>query len=203
MKPRDDIDVDKKFSFLTYEVNQLNNYYRHHKAGILTFFALYLIWFLTISCMVWIPILLIALPTVFLPTFYIFNYTTLMNPLIKFVWITIQEVMNKMHHKRVYDDKRHHLNCVNIGYADMFETMDGEVYVRRGHVPNVMDKFRLQMYWHAIAEVAEVKSLEDKNVLETGCGRGGGLKLIMDKFKPKHAVGIDLSTSNVTNKLLM
>jgi hypothetical protein len=147
--------------------------------------------------------LLIALPTVFLPTFYLFNYTSLLNPLIKFVWITFQEVMIKFHHKRVYDDKRHQLNCMNIGYADLFETMDGEVYVRRGQVPNVMDKFRLQMYWHAIAEVGEIKSLEDKNVLETGCGRGGGLKFIMDKFKPKHVVGVDLSTSNVSKKLIL
>ena len=108
--------------------------------------------------------------------------------------------MTKFHNKRVYDDKRHELNCLNIGYADLFETMDGEVYVRRGQVPNVMDKFRLQMYWHALAEVAEIKSLEGKNLLETGCGRGGGLKLILDKLKPKHVVGVDLSTSNVTKQ---
>ena len=73
---------------------------------------------------------------------------------------------------------------MNIGWADLYESRDGLVYVKQGHVPNVMDKYRLQLYWHAIAEVAEIKSMEGKNVLETGCGRGGGLKLIMDKFNP-------------------
>ncbi len=54
------------------------------------------------------------------------------------------------------------------------------------------------MYWHAIAEVGEIKSLEGKTVLESGCGRGGGIKLMIDKFGPKSVVGVDLSISNVT-----
>jgi len=48
-----------------------------------------------------------------------------------------------------------------------------------------------------LAEVAEVDTMEDKRVLETGCGRGGGLQLIMEKFKPKKAIGLDYSGSQV------
>ncbi len=70
-------------------------------------------------------------------------------------------------------------------------------------MPNVLDKYRLQLYWHAIVEIAEIKSMEGKNVLETGCGRGGGLKLIMDKLKPQQAVGIDFSFSNVSSLFLI
>jgi cyclopropane fatty-acyl-phospholipid synthase-like methyltransferase len=39
--------------------------------------------------------------------------------------------------------------------------------------------------------------MEGKRVLETGCGRGGGIKLMLDKFNPLNVVGADLSISNV------
>ena len=107
------------------------------------FFYLYLMIFLAMTWMLWLPVFLFSLPTVFLPAYYIFNYTSLMNPVLKIFWVTFFEIMARFQKKKIFDDKRHRLSCMNTGYADLFETKNGEVYVKRGNVPNNMDKFRL------------------------------------------------------------
>jgi cyclopropane fatty-acyl-phospholipid synthase-like methyltransferase len=36
-----------------------------------------------------------------------------------------------------------------------------------------------------------------KSLLETGCGRGGGLHYIASKMTPEYSVGVDISDSQV------
>lgn len=118
IRPRDDEDSKAKFSFIHYELHQISDYYRHHKEGILAFAAIYILWFLAMTWMIWLPLFLFVLPTVFLPTFYLFNYTSFLNPFIKIAGVSFFELKNRFYRKRLYDDKRHQLNCLNIGYAD-------------------------------------------------------------------------------------
>jgi hypothetical protein len=58
-----------------------------------------------------------------------------------------------------------------------------------------LDRFHLQMYRSVVMNIAGVDSLECKTLLETGCGRGGGLKMLVQKLKPRYAVGTDFSGS--------
>lgn len=50
------------------------------------------------------------------------------------------------------------------------------------------------MYDMAICTLAGISNMTGKNLIEVGCGRGGCLKYITDKLKPKQAIGIDFSS---------
>ena len=43
----------------------------------------------------------------------------------------------------------------------------------------------------------EETEMRDKVLLETGCGRGGGLHYIVQKMTPEYAVGVDISDRQV------
>jgi cyclopropane fatty-acyl-phospholipid synthase-like methyltransferase len=45
--------------------------------------------------------------------------------------------------------------------------------------------------------------MSGKTLLETGCGRGGGLHYITKKMTPESSVGIDISDSQVDSLLLL
>jgi cellulose synthase/poly-beta-1,6-N-acetylglucosamine synthase-like glycosyltransferase len=107
VNPHDEDDPSLKYTFLRYEMHLINDYYRKHKTNILSFVGIYFLIFLSLTWMIWLPILLIALPTVFAPTFYLFNYTTFLNPFIKVIWLTYFEILKRFYKKRLYDDKRH------------------------------------------------------------------------------------------------
>ena len=44
---------------------------------------------------------------------------------------------------------------------------------------------------------AHIKDMRGKNLLELGCGRGGGLRYVINEFHPKLVTGIDISSENV------
>lgn len=50
-------------------------------------------------------------------------------------------------------------------------------------------RFRIQLYRHVVSAV----NLREKDVLEVGCGRGGGSSHIVKHLKPKSMIGIDFS----------
>lgn len=77
---------------------------------------------------------------------------------------------------------------LNLGYADWYQK-DGLIV--EGHTRHMADRFRLQAYEHLVKDLGLIESMEGKTLLETGCGRGGGLRYLAKKFKPRHAVGID------------
>ncbi|OAS21834.1 methyltransferase domain-containing protein [Paenibacillus oryzisoli] len=47
-------------------------------------------------------------------------------------------------------------------------------------------------------EVMEGIDLTGKNVLEVACGRGGNIRVLLKKYKPKSVIGLDLTESNIT-----
>jgi len=71
---------------------------------------------------------------------------------------------------------------MNYGYADLDEST----------------KSHNQNYFEAsYAQVAESISLVDRNILEIGCGRGGGAAYVSRVFHPRSFIGIDFSPHNV------
>ena len=77
-----------------------------------------------------------------------------------------------------------------MGYAD-WESLDG--LFLDGHPRHMIDRYRLQMYHYLVGELAHIQSMQGKTLLETGCGRGGGLKYLVDLYKPGQAMGVDSS----------
>ncbi len=53
------------------------------------------------------------------------------------------------------------------------------------------------MYQFAVIEAGGYESMHGKTVLETGCGRGGGLNFIAQMMHPHYAIGVDSSRSNI------
>lgn len=77
------------------------------------------------------------------------------------------------------------------------------IFLNYGYSCNTLDlqldkkleplRYPIQLY-HQISSKVDLK---DQNILEVGCGRGGGLSYIMDSFSPKNAIGIDLNPDSV------
>jgi SAM-dependent methyltransferase len=57
------------------------------------------------------------------------------------------------------------------------------------------DRYGMQLY-NRVASGAE---LAGKDVLEVGCGRGGGASFVFDRFKPSSMVGLDLAEKAVAH----
>ena len=80
----------------------------------------------------------------------------------------------------------------NAGYSDWY-IADG-IFLQ-GHARNQIDRYRLQLYEHMANNLGQIDSMEGKTLLEAGCGRGGGLKHMVERFKPKLAIGVDFNRS--------
>mgnify|MGYP002397289805 CR=1 FL=1 len=78
-------------------------------------------------------------------------------------------------------DKNAEVLFMNYGYNDTNE----HVELDQEDEPN---RYSIQLY-HRLAKKVDIA---DKDILEVGCGRGGGLSYITKTFKPKSALGIDL-----------
>ena len=85
------------------------------------------------------------------------------------------------------------LTSLNAGFADL-EQPDG-IYVR--DVIEKFDRLRLQLYTYLVQDFGGIESMAGKSLLETGCGRGGGLHYIASKMTPEYSVGVDISDSQV------
>lgn len=75
---------------------------------------------------------------------------------------------------------------MNYGYHDEDMKVDLDDH-------NDLNKYSIQLYHHLAIEA----DLKDKDIVEIGCGRGGGLSYITKTFKPKTACGIDLDKNAV------
>lgn len=84
-----------------------------------------------------------------------------------------------------------HINIVfmNYGYADLSE----ETQKLELNALDEKERYCLQLYYH-VANSIELKGLD---VLEVGCGRGGGSYFIKRHFQPKSMTGIDISEKNI------
>lgn len=58
--------------------------------------------------------------------------------------------------------------------------------------------YKYQLYHYVVILSGGIKTLSEKNILEIGSGRGGGLNFIRDQLRPKSATGVDFSLQAVT-----
>ena len=56
-----------------------------------------------------------------------------------------------------------------------------------------MDRYRIQMYDYVVRRLGFQDHMRGKTLLETGCGRGGGLRYLVESMNPRHAIGVDFS----------
>ena len=77
---------------------------------------------------------------------------------------------------------------MNYGYASLEESHG--IGTTRGGQP---DTFGIQLY----NRVASGSDLRGKDVLEVGCGRGGGTAFVFDRHGPRSMMGLDLARSAI------
>jgi ubiquinone/menaquinone biosynthesis C-methylase UbiE len=75
--------------------------------------------------------------------------------------------------------------CMNYGYADL----DPATELLALDAADTVDRYCIQLYHHVAGSVA----LNGQNVLEVGCGRGGGASYIKRCLKPQSLTGVDFS----------
>jgi ubiquinone/menaquinone biosynthesis C-methylase UbiE len=78
---------------------------------------------------------------------------------------------------------------MNLGYA----ALDSNETQGRPEDPAQLHRFSEQLYEH----VAGGADLQGKDVLEVGCGRGGGSAYIQRRFQPKSLISIDIAEKNI------
>jgi ubiquinone/menaquinone biosynthesis C-methylase UbiE len=78
---------------------------------------------------------------------------------------------------------------MNYGYLDLSPNAEQ----LRLNIADEEERYCLQLYHH----VAGAVSLEGLDVLEVGCGRGGGASYIKRYLKPKTMTGVDFSRRNI------
>jgi len=84
-------------------------------------------------------------------------------------------------------DKNAEVLFMNYGYSnnDQIITLDQK---------DEMNRYSIQLYTHFTADV----SIKDKDIVEIGSGRGGGLNFLTKTFKPATAIGIELDKRAIT-----
>jgi ubiquinone/menaquinone biosynthesis C-methylase UbiE len=82
-------------------------------------------------------------------------------------------------------DKNAEVIFLNYGYAD-----DENIKLKKEDEEN---RYSIQLYHHIVSSIG----LEGLDVLEVGCGRGGGAFYIARYFSPKSVMGIDLCKKSI------
>lgn len=83
-------------------------------------------------------------------------------------------------------DKKKEILFMNYGYHDVEESIEL-------HTNDEVNRYSIQLY-HRLAKMVDIK---DKNIVEVGSGRGGGIAYITKRFQPSSALGIDLDSKAV------
>lgn len=96
-----------------------------------------------------------------------------------------------VYNKLAVKDKAGQLLFMNYGYAKEAE-QEGS-FVLRLDPKDEPFRYTIQLYHHVVEEV----DLRDKEVLEVGCGRGGGGSFFLRYHQPRFYTGVDLSASAI------
>jgi ubiquinone/menaquinone biosynthesis C-methylase UbiE len=83
-------------------------------------------------------------------------------------------------------DKKNEVIFMNYGYHDATESIEL-------HEIDEVNRYSIQLY-HRLAKMVDVN---EKNIVEIGCGRGGGIAYISKMFTPASAIGVDLNSKAV------
>jgi ubiquinone/menaquinone biosynthesis C-methylase UbiE len=83
-------------------------------------------------------------------------------------------------------DKNAEILFMNFGYSNH----NDKLKLDQKDVPN---RYSIQLYHHLVDGI----QLENKQILEVGCGRGGGLNFVNRRFKPKSTCGLDMDKTAV------
>ncbi len=87
-------------------------------------------------------------------------------------------------------DRKGSILFMNYGWADLDPDAD-ELLLNENDEPY---SYCIQLYHH----IASVIDLSGKDILEVGCGRGGGASFIMRYLKPNSLVGADITTNAIS-----
>lgn len=82
-------------------------------------------------------------------------------------------------------DRKGEVTFLNYGYAD-----DKNLAFKK---EDEINRYSAQLYHHVVGSV----KLEGLDVLEVGCGRGGGASYIAGYFAPKSVMGLDLCEKSI------
>ncbi len=100
---------------------------------------------------------------------------------------TIRKPMWQVWHKLLIRfDKDVAVHFMNYGYDDPSQI--NPIQLKKVDEPN---RYCIQLYDHVVRKA----TIENKDVLEVGSGRGGGASYIARYFKPKSYIGLDISGS--------
>ncbi len=100
----------------------------------------------------------------------------------KGIRITLWKILHGFIQSR---DKKHKIRFMNYGYLDD-ELENNPIQLEEA---DKGERMCVNMYHQNVSEV----NLEGKNVLEVGCGRGGGADYISRYLKPASYIGLDLN----------
>jgi len=81
---------------------------------------------------------------------------------------------------------------INVGYADV--SQDGIFVTDLESHPEI---YHIQLYHYLVVNLGGIKNMKGKSMLETGCGKGGGLNYLATACRPDRIVGVDISTQCV------
>jgi len=113
----------------------------------------------------------------------IFDLLCQISPTIKRkLWVTWYNYLVKM-------DKDAELLFMNYGYADL----NGDAPALSFNSSDEKYRYCIQLYHH----VAQAIHVKGKDVLEVGCGRGGGAAYIARQFAPAAVTGVDFSRNAI------
>jgi len=90
-----------------------------------------------------------------------------------------------LHRYLDYKDSDGIITFLNYGFADL-KTNDGKIKLENSDEPN---RYCIQLYHHIVSSI----KLKGLDILEVGCGRGGGASYIVRYLKPKSYIGLDKS----------
>ena len=110
------------------------------------------------------------------------------------VWPILPGFVRKWWYRKWYDLQTSNLsgkqkNFNNYGYVPLTE----DEKRRLASVPQDDEYLSMMLYHHVAGQI----EIENTDVLEVGCGRGGGCHYIRRFFKAKRVAGIDFSKINI------
>eukprot|EP00347_Sterkiella_histriomuscorum_P007691 403347941 len=132
-----------------------------------------------ITSPIWITLVVLSSPFI-IAGVLLFMYTDAFSPLQRF-WFKFVFSLYTQHYQK--NDQI----FLNAGYAEL-DSEDG-IFLKT--FKDKFDVLRFQLYNYIVMRFGGVNSMNGLSLLETGCGRGGGIHYLARELNPQQALGID------------